>query len=82
VVTQRRDGSGAGAGRDAGAASPVGYAPDEDAAEDPNVLCCAHGVNRAVRQEEPDRKISVAGCRIGAMPFVVGWKAVIGTARN
>jgi len=21
-------------------------------------------------------------CRIGAMPFVVGWKAVIGTAQN
>jgi hypothetical protein len=28
------------------------------------------------------RKIFAAVCRIGAVPFVVGWKAVIGTARN
>ncbi|MEV0805558.1 hypothetical protein [Micromonospora sp. NPDC050200] len=82
MVTQRRDGSGAGSGPDAGAASPDGYALDEDAAEDTKVLCFARGVDRAVRYEEPGRKISVAGCRIGGMPFVVGWKAVIGTARN
>lgn len=81
-MTQRRDGSGLGSGPDAGAASPVGYALDEDAAEDPNVLCFAQGVDRAVRFEESGRKISGAGCRIGGMPFVVGWKAVIGTARN
>jgi hypothetical protein len=28
------------------------------------------------------RNFSVAGCRIGGMPFVVGWKAVIETART
>ena len=82
MVTQRRDGSGAGPGRDAGAASPVGYTLDEGAAEHTNVLCFARGVDRAVAYEEPDRKVSVAGCRIGGMPFGVGWKAVIGTARN
>ena len=47
-----------------------------------NVLCFAQSVDRAVGYEEPDRKIFVAGCRIGGMPFVVGWKAVIGTAGN
>jgi hypothetical protein len=30
----------------------------------------------------PIAKVSVAGCRIGGTPFVVGWKAVIWTARN
>jgi hypothetical protein len=32
--------------------------------------------------KNPIARFSVAGCRIGGMPFVVGWKAVIGTARN
>jgi hypothetical protein len=42
----------------------------------------AQGVDRAVRSEELGREFSAAGCRIGGMPFVVGWKAVIGTARD
>jgi len=83
VVTQGRDGSGAGASRDAGAASPVGYALDEGAAEHADVLCsCARTSTARFADEEPDRKVSVAGCRIDGMPFVVGWKAVIGTARD
>jgi hypothetical protein len=46
---------------------------DEDAVEDPTVLCCAQGVERAVGYEEPgSQNFSVAGCRIGGMPFVVG----------
>jgi hypothetical protein len=32
--------------------------------------------------KNPAVRFSVAGCRIGGMPFVVGWKAVIGTAWN
>jgi hypothetical protein len=42
----------------------------------------AGGVDRTVRLKNPVAKFSVAGCRIGGTPFVVGWKAVIGTARN
>jgi hypothetical protein len=30
----------------------------------------------------PVAEFSAAGCRIGGMPFVVWWKAVIGIARN
>ena len=40
--------AGAGPGRDAGAASPVGYALDEGAAEHTNVLCLAQDADRAV----------------------------------
>jgi hypothetical protein len=32
--------------------------------------------------EKPIARFFGAGCRIGGMPFVVGWKAVIGTARS
>jgi hypothetical protein len=73
---------GAGSGPDAGAAGPVGYALDEDAAGDPNVLGCAQRSTARFAMKNPVAKISVASCRIGGMPFVVWWKAVIGTARN
>jgi hypothetical protein len=61
-----------------------------DATREKTSVSCANGRVR-IRQvcgkkrfagEEPDRKVSVAGCRIGGTPFVVRWKAVIGTARN
>ncbi|TWH71046.1 hypothetical protein JD77_06071 [Micromonospora olivasterospora] len=61
---------------------PVGHALHKDAAEDPNVLCCARASTARFAVKKPVARFSVAGCRIGGMPFVVGWKAVIGTARN
>ena len=36
----------------------------------------------ATRGSHADRTVSVAGCRIGTMPFVVWVKAVTGTVRN
>jgi hypothetical protein len=80
----------AGPGRVAGAASPVGDAQDVVTAvtahERPVLL--RPGATATERRtgiwplRNPIARPSVADCRIGGMPFVVGWKAVIGTARN
>jgi hypothetical protein len=43
---------------------------------------CGDSLPTPVSPEEPDRRPSVAGCRIGGMPFVVGVEAVVGTARS
>jgi hypothetical protein len=61
-------------GGDAGAASSVAEPLDEVAADPANELrCfCDRASNGQLAYEEADRKVSVAGCRIGGMPFVVG----------